>query len=122
MKEFTDFFTDETYVFTLIIYKTYNSDNIILSNIKIIVKTSVISYKLLKYKDLSLTKNAEKLSEHKSSDYIIEITDSNVLSYKLLYNLFNTKLIMLQNYIDKVLKKDRIYHSVSSTEASVLFI
>ena len=95
MQKFTDFFTDETHVFILIIYKTYDLNNMILSSIRITVKTLIISQKLLEYKDLFSMKNAEKLSEYKGSDHVIGITDNNVLPYKLLYNLLNTKLVIL---------------------------
>ena len=95
MKEFTNVFTNKTHVFTLIIYKAYNSDNIILSSIRITVKTSVISQKFLEYEDLFLTKNVRKLSKYRGSNHVIEITDNNVLSHKLLYNLLNTELAVL---------------------------
>ena len=83
------------HVFTLIVCKTYDLYNIILSSIKTTVETPVISQKLLGYKDLFSMKNVRKLSKHRDIDHVIEITDDNVLSYGSLYNLLNTELIVL---------------------------
>jgi len=64
--------------------------------------------------------NASKLSLHENHDHAIEITAE--LSYKLLYNLSNTELATLRQYLNDVLVKEWIKHFISSTDAFILFI
>ncbi len=69
----------------------------------------------------SLTiKNANKLSLHEDHNHAIEITAKS--SYELLYNLLNTELATLRQYLDNVLVKEWIKHFISSTDAFILFI
>jgi len=75
---------------------------------------------LKEYKDVFLTENANKLSLHEDHDHAIKITAES--SYKSLYNLLNTELMILRQYLNNVLMKEWIKHFVSSTDASILFI
>ena len=75
---------------------------------------------LKEYEDVFLTKSADKLSLHEDHDHAIEIIAES--SYELLYNLSNTELVTLRQYLDDVLAKDWIKHFVSLTDAFILFI
>ena len=46
--------------------------------------------------------NADLLSVYKISDYIIDLNKKDLL-YSLLYNLFNTELEILRDYLKNVL-------------------
>ncbi len=75
---------------------------------------------LKEYEDVFLTESADKLSLHEDHDHAIEIIAES--SYELLYNLSNTELVTLRQYLDDVLVKEWIKHFVSSTDAFILFI
>ncbi len=75
---------------------------------------------LKEYKDVFLIESVDKLLLHEDYDHAIEITAE--LSYESLYNLLNTELATLRQYLDNVLAKEWIKHFVSSTDASILFI
>ena len=68
-------------------------------------EASVISSKYTFYMNVFLTEKAELLLTHKVSDHVIDLNEKNSL-YSLLYNLFNTKLKILQKYLDDILMKD----------------
>ena len=59
---------------------------------------------LKEYKDVFLTENANKLSLHEDHDHAIKITAES--SYKSLYNLLNTELMILRQYLNNVLMKE----------------
>ncbi len=59
---------------------------------------------LKEYEDVFLTKSADKLSLHEDHDHAIEIIAES--SYELLYNLSNTELVTLRQYLDDVLAKE----------------
>ena len=61
------------------------------------------------------------LSAHKKHNHVINTNDENS-SYKFLYNLSDKELQVLQNYLNNILMKSKIQHSVSSVKTSVLFI
>ena len=48
--------------------------------------------------------NADLLSAHKVSDYAIDLNEKKLL-YDLLYNLFNTELEILRDYLENALVK-----------------
>ena len=83
-------------------------------------KAQTLLVELKEYKDVFSTKNADKLSLHEDHDHAIEITAES--SYESLYNLLNTELAILKQYLDDVLAKEWIKHFISSTDASILFI
>ncbi len=76
--------------------------------------------KLKEYENVFLTESADKLSLHEDHDHAIEIIAKS--SYELLYNLLNTELATLRQYLNNVLAKEWIKHFISSTDASILFI
>ena len=73
------------------------------------------------YTDVFSEENADLLSAHKVSDYAIDLNEKKLL-YNSLYNLFNTELEVLRGYLENVLVKGWIRHSVSPAEAPILFV
>jgi len=68
------------------------------------LKTQTLLVELKEYKDVFLTKSADKLSLHEDHDHAIEITAES--SYKSLYNLLNIELATLRQYLDDVLARE----------------
>ena len=68
------------------------------------LKTQTLLVKLKEYKDVFLTKSVDKLLLHKDHDYAIKITAKTL--YESLYNLLNTELTTLKQYLDNVLAKE----------------
>jgi len=83
-------------------------------------KMQTLLIELKEYEDVFLTENADKLSLHEDHDHAIEITAESL--YESLYNLLNTELATLRQYLNDVLVKEWIKHFVSLTDASILFI
>ncbi len=94
--------------------------NNVMSHITNVLETQTLLIELKKYEDVFLTESADKLSLHEDYDHAIEITAES--SYKSLYNLSNTELTILRQYLNDVLAKEWIKHFVSSTDAFILFI
>ena len=67
---------------------------LILNNKNEDVVASIIFYKITDYIDVFFKKNAEKLSEHKESDYVIELNEQDLL-FESLYNLSSSELKIL---------------------------
>jgi len=65
-------------------------------------QTSLVELK--EYKDVFLTESVNKLLLHEDHDHAIEITAKSL--YESLYNLLNTKLVILRQYLDDVLAKE----------------
>ncbi len=83
-------------------------------------KTQTLLIELKKYEDVFLTKNVDKLFLHEDHDYAIKITAESL--YKLLYNLSNTELMILKQYLNDVLVKEWIKYFISLTDMFILFI
>ncbi len=83
-------------------------------------KTQTLVVELKEYKDVFSTESADKLLLHEDHDHAIEITAKSL--YESLYNLLNTELVILKQYLDDVLTKEWIKHFVSSTDVFILFI
>ena len=81
----------------------------------------MISHEIVDYIDVFFKENAEKLSEHKESDHIIELNEQDS-PFEPLYNLSNSELKTLWKYLDDALTKEWIRHFISSAKAPVLFI
>ncbi len=94
--------------------------NNVMSYITNVFKMQTLFVELKKYEDVFSTKNANKLSLHEDHDHAIEITAKS--SYESLYNLSNTELMTLRQYLNDVLTKEWIKHFVNSTNAFILFI
>ncbi len=75
---------------------------------------------LKKYKDVFLTESVDKLLLHEDYDHAIEIIAES--SYESLYNLLNTELVILREYLYNVLVKEWIKHFINSIDTSILFI
>ena len=59
---------------------------------------------LKEYKDVFLIESADKLSLHEKHNHAIKIIAKSL--YKLLYNLSNTELTTLRQYLNNVLVKE----------------
>jgi len=59
---------------------------------------------LKEYEDVFSIKNAGKLSLHEDHDHAIKITAESL--YESLYNLLNTELATLRQYLNNVLAKE----------------
>ena len=73
------------------------------------------------YTDVFSEENADLLLTYKISDHAIDLNRKKSL-YNSLYNLFNTELEVLRDYLENVLVKNWIRHSVSSAETLILFV
>ncbi len=91
-----------------------------MSHITNTFKIQTLLIELKEYEDVFLTESINKLLLHEDHDHAIEITAES--SYELLYNLSNTELTTLKQYLDDVSAKEWIKHFVSSTDAFILFI
>ena len=85
-----------------------------------VFKMQTLLIELKEYKDVFLIESADKLSLHEKHDHAIKIIAKSL--YELLYNLSNTELTTLRQYLNNVLVKEWIKHFVSSIDASILFI
>ncbi len=94
--------------------------NNVISHITNALETQTLLVELKEYENVFLIKSADKLSLHEDHDHAIKITTES--SYESLYNLSNTELATLRQYLDNVLVKEWIKHFINSTDASILFI
>ncbi len=104
----------------LIVKHQVKAMNNMMSCITNALKTQTLLVKLKKYEHVFLTESINKLLLHEDHNHAIEITAKS--SYESLYNLLNTKLMTLRQYLNEVLAKEWIKHFVSSTDAFILFI
>jgi len=68
------------------------------------LETQTLLIELKEYEDVFLIESADKLSLHGNHDHAIEITAKS--SYESLYNLSNTELATLKQYLNDVLAKE----------------
>jgi len=104
---------DESTVYTLVMinvveesiieYQVKTMNNAI-SCITNALETQTLLVELKEYEDVFSTKNANKLFLHEEHDHAIEITAES--SYESLYNLLNTELMILRQYLNDVLVKE----------------
>ncbi len=92
----------------------------IMSHITNALEMQTLLVELKEYENVFSTESVDKLLLHEDHDHAIEIIAKS--SYESLYNLSNTKLAILRQYLDDVLAKEWIKHFISSTDASILFI
>jgi len=78
--------------------------NNVMSYITNALKTQTLLVELKEYEDVFLIKSVDKLLLHEDHDHAIEITAES--SYESLYNLSNTELATLRQYLDNVLAKE----------------
>ena len=81
----------------------------------------VIPKEFEEYADVFSSQNAGVLATHKSDDHAIDLEGSDP-PHGPLYNLSNTELAVLREYLDDALAKGWIRHSVSPAGAPVLFV
>ncbi len=84
------------------------------------LKMQTLLIELKEYEDVFSTKYVDKLLLHEDHDHAIEIIAES--SYKSLYNLLNTELKILRQYLNDILVKEWIKHFISLTDAFILFI
>ena len=109
MKVLQDEFTVYAFVMInvikeLIIKHQVKAMNNMISRITNVLETQTLFIKLKKYEDVFLTESVDKLLLHKDHDHAIEIIAES--SYELLYNLLNTELATLRQYLNNVLTKE----------------
>ena len=62
------------------------------------------------------------LFEQKKDDHVIELLTNKKSLFIFFYNLSQIELTKLRRYIDNVLKKNWICHSILSTKTFILFV
>jgi hypothetical protein len=67
-------------------------------------KTQILLVELKEYKNIFLIKSVDRLFLHEKHNHAIEITVESL--YNLLYNLLNTELATLRQYLNDVLTKE----------------
>ena len=88
----------------LIIEHQVKAMNTVTSRITNALKTQTLFIELKEYKDVFSTESVDKLLLHEDHDHAIEITAKS--SYESLYNLSNTELMTLRQYLNDVLAKE----------------
>jgi len=78
--------------------------NNMMSHITNTLETQTLLVELKEYEDVFSTESINKLLLHEDHDHAIEITAKS--SYESLYNLSNTKLAILRQYLNDVLAKE----------------
>jgi len=104
----------------LIVEHQVKAMNNVMSCITNALETQILLVELKEYEDVFLTESADKLSLHEDHNHAIEITAESL--YESLYNLLNTELATLRQYLDDVLAKEWIKHFISSINTFILFI
>jgi len=88
----------------LIIEHQVKAMNNVTSHITNALKTQTLFIELKEYEDVFSTESVDKLLLHEDHDHAIEITAKS--SYESLYNLSNTELMTLRQYLNDVLAKE----------------
>ncbi len=88
----------------LIIEHQVKAMNNVTSHITNAFKMQTLLIELKDYEDVFLTESVDKLLLHEDHDHAIEITAKS--SYESLYNLSNTELATLRQYLNDVLAKE----------------
>ncbi len=104
----------------LIIEHQVKAINNVMNCITNALEMQTLLIELKEYKNVFLTESINKLLLHKDHDHAIKITAESL--YESLYNLSNTELVTLRQYLDDVLAKEWIKHFISLTDAFILFI
>ena len=104
----------------LIVKHQVKAMNNVMSYIINALKTQTLLIELKEYEDVFSIKSINKLFLHEDHNHAIKITAES--SYESLYNLLNTELTTLRQYLNDVLAKEWIKHFVSSINVSILFI
>jgi len=78
--------------------------NNVMSCITNALETQTLLVELKEYEDVFSAESVDKLLLHEDHDHAIEITAES--SYESLYNLLNTELVILRQYLNDVLVKE----------------
>ncbi len=128
-EDFAKALQDESTVYVLVMINVVEESiiehqvkvmNNMMSHITNAFETQTLLIELKEYENVFLTESVDKLLLHEDHDHAIEITAKSL--YESLYNLLNTELATLRQYLDNVLVKEWIKHFISLTDASILFI
>jgi hypothetical protein len=112
IKDFAKALQDEFTIYALIMCNIIKESTVeyqvkalnnMMSCITNALEMQILLIKLKEYKDVFLIKSVDKLLLHKKHDHAIEITVKS--SYDLLYNLLNTELATLKQYLNDVLHR-----------------
>jgi hypothetical protein len=113
IKDFAKALQDESIVYTLIMCNIVEESTVehqvkalnnATSHITNALETQILLIELKEYKDVFSTESIDRLFLHEEYDHAIEITVKS--SYDLLYNLLNTELTTLRQYLNDVLTKE----------------
>ena len=77
---------------------------LILGNKNEDIAALIIPCEIANYIDVFFKENAEKLPEHKKSDYVIDLNEQDPF-FESLYNLSSSELKTLQKYLNNALIK-----------------
>ena len=83
--------------------------------------TPLLEY-LSKYADVFSNENASVLPAHGRWDHAIDVVEGKEPPFSPLYNLSQTELQVLRDYIKDSLKKGWIRRSISPAGAPILFV
>jgi len=88
----------------LIVEHQVKAMNNVMSHITNAFKTQTLLVELKEYENVFSIESADKLSLHKDHDHAIKIIAKSL--YESLYNLLNTELAILRQYLNDVLTKE----------------
>ena len=88
----------------LIVEHQVKAMNNVMSRITNALEAQTLLIELKEYEDVFLKESVNKLSLHEDHDHAIEITAESL--YESLYNLLNTELVILRQYLNDVLAKE----------------
>ena len=80
-----------------------------------------ISIEIKTLKDVFFFKSTTTFFLHDKHDHVIDLMSNKVFFFEFLYNMFQTKLKVLQKYIRENFALSRIKHSIIDVDAFVLF-
>ena len=114
-KNFANAFKSEHQIFALI------CANVVSTNKKINHELCVLK-QIKDYKKLFDNKKIEILFKQHDENHIINLIKSKESSFMFLYNLSQNELAKLRRYLNDVLIKEWIKHSISSTKVLIFFV
>jgi hypothetical protein len=112
-KDFAKALQDESTVYTFIMCNIIEESTVehqvkalnnMMSHITNALEMQILFAELKEYKDVFSIKSVDRLLLHEEHDHAIEIIVESL--YDLLYNLLNTKLATLRQYLNNVLIKE----------------
>ena len=80
-----------------------------------------ISIEIKTLENVFFFKSTTTFFSHDEHDHVIDLMSSKISFFEFLYNMFQTKLKVLQKYIRENFALSRIKHSIVDVDALVLF-